>query len=42
MFYLEINNVTKSDEGRYECIGTKHGMNAAEEFYLETGYGWFS
>ncbi|XP_068752501.1 hemicentin-1-like isoform X3 [Montipora capricornis] len=36
MFHLEINNVTKSDEGRYECIGTKHGMNATEEFYLET------
>ncbi|XP_068689307.1 neural cell adhesion molecule 2-like isoform X1 [Montipora foliosa] len=37
MFHLEINNVTKSDKGRYECIGTNHhGMNATEEFYLET------
>jgi len=36
MFYLEIINVTKDDEGLYTCLGLKNGLPATKTLYLET------
>lgn len=38
-YYLEIINVTKSDEGLYECIGHKSGVHFTKALFLETGDG---
>lgn len=35
--YLEIINVTKSDEGLYECVGHKSGVQFTKAIFLETG-----
>lgn len=35
-YYLEIINVTKSDEGLYECIGHKSGVHFTKALFLET------
>lgn len=35
--YLEIINVTKSDEGVYECVGHKSGVQSTKALFLETG-----
>ena len=35
--YLEIINVTKSDEGVYECVGLKSGVQSTKALFLETG-----
>ncbi|XP_015761307.1 PREDICTED: fibroblast growth factor receptor 2-like isoform X2 [Acropora digitifera] len=34
--YLEIINVTKSDEGVYECVGHKSGVQSTKALFLET------
>ncbi|XP_074627643.1 uncharacterized protein LOC141885709 isoform X3 [Acropora palmata] len=34
--YLEIINVTKSDEGLYECVGHKSGVQFTKALFLET------
>lgn len=38
-FYLEITNVTKSDEGFYECDGIKNGLpyTSTKKLFLGTG-----
>ena len=37
VFYLKIDNVTKSDEGLYTCIGMKNGKKANKTIFLQTG-----